>query len=64
MKTKTTLHIYSKTTKANAIGHLPIYIRLTVGENDWNLAPKNSSILQNGLPVHPKWKAIQKKPVQ
>ena len=30
MKTKTTLHIYAKTTRANAIGHLPIYIRLTV----------------------------------
>lgn len=30
MKAKITLHIYAKTTKANAAGQLPIYIRLTV----------------------------------
>jgi hypothetical protein len=30
MKTKITLHIYAKATKANAIGQLPIYIRLTI----------------------------------
>ena len=30
MKSNITLHIYAKTTKANAMGQLPIYIRLTV----------------------------------
>ena len=30
MNAKITLHIYAKTTKANAAGQLPIYIRLTV----------------------------------
>ena len=30
MKTKITLHFYAKSTKANAAGQLPIYIRLTV----------------------------------
>jgi len=30
MKTKITLHIYARHTKANAAGHSPIYIRLTV----------------------------------
>ena len=30
MKAKITLHIYAKTSKANATGQLPIYIRLTV----------------------------------
>jgi hypothetical protein len=29
MKAKITLHIYAKSTKANASGQLPIYIRLT-----------------------------------
>ena len=31
MKTKITLHFYAKSTKANAAGLLPIYVRLTVG---------------------------------
>jgi hypothetical protein len=30
MKTKITLHFYAKSTKANAAGLLPIYVRLTV----------------------------------
>ncbi|WP_367769022.1 site-specific integrase [Flavobacterium sp. WC2421] len=30
MKTKITLHFYAKSTKANAAGQLPIYVRLTV----------------------------------
>ena len=30
MKAKITLHIYAKSTKANATGRLPIYIRITV----------------------------------
>jgi site-specific recombinase XerD len=30
MKTKITLHFYAKSTKANATGQLPIYVRLTV----------------------------------
>ena len=30
MKTKITLHFYAKSTKANANGLLPIYVRLTV----------------------------------
>ena len=30
MKTKITLHFYAKSTKANAVGLLPIYVRLTV----------------------------------
>ncbi len=33
MKTKITLHFYAKSTKANAAGHLPIYVRLTVDGN-------------------------------
>ncbi|WP_306426670.1 hypothetical protein [Flavobacterium psychrophilum] len=48
MKAKITLHIYAKTTKANAAGQLPIYIRLTVDENDSNSAPRNSLINRNG----------------
>lgn len=30
MKTKITLHFYAKSTKANAAGQIPIYVRLTV----------------------------------
>ena len=30
MKTKITLHFYAKSTKANAAGQLPVYVRLTV----------------------------------
>ena len=30
MKTKIILHFYTKSTKANAAGQLPIYVRLTV----------------------------------
>ena len=30
MKSKITLHFYAKSTKANAAGLLPIYVRLTV----------------------------------
>jgi len=30
MKAKTTLHFYAKSTKANAKGLFPIYVRLTV----------------------------------
>jgi hypothetical protein len=30
MKAKTTLHFYAKSTKANATGLFPIYVRLTV----------------------------------
>ena len=30
MKTKITLHFYAKSTKPNAAGQLPIYVRLTV----------------------------------
>ncbi|TDE05382.1 MULTISPECIES: site-specific integrase [Flavobacterium] len=33
MKTKITLHFYAKSTKANAAGLLPIYVRLTVDGN-------------------------------
>jgi len=33
MKTKVTLHFYTKSTKANTTGQFPIYLRLTVNGN-------------------------------
>jgi site-specific recombinase XerD len=40
MKEKITLHIYAKTTKANAAGQLPIYIRLTVDGQRFEFSSK------------------------
>ena len=40
MKAKITLHIYAKTTKANAAGKLPIYIRLTVDGQRFEFSSK------------------------
>ena len=40
MKAKITLHIYAKTTKANAAGQLPIYIRLTVDGQRFEFSSK------------------------
>lgn len=40
MKAKITLHIYAKATKANAIGQLPIYIRLTVDGQRFEFSSK------------------------
>lgn len=40
MKAKITLHIYAKTTKANASGQLPIYIRLTVDGQRFEFSSK------------------------
>jgi site-specific recombinase XerD len=40
MKAKITLHIYAKTTKANAAGQLPIYIRLTVDGQRFEFSTK------------------------
>ncbi|HEX8014469.1 MAG TPA: site-specific integrase [Flavobacterium sp.] len=40
MKAKITLHIYAKTTKANAVGQLPIYIRLTVDGQRFEFSSK------------------------
>lgn len=40
MKAKITLHIYAKTTKANATGQLPIYIRLTVDGQRFEFSSK------------------------
>lgn len=40
MKAKITLHIYAKTTKANAAGQLPIYIRLTVDGKRFEFSSK------------------------
>lgn len=54
MKAKITLHIYAKTTKANAAGQLPIYIRLTVDGNVSNLVPRNSLKNPNGRQNYPK----------
>ena len=42
MKAKITLHIYAKTTKANAAGQLPIYIRLTVDGQPFEFSSKKS----------------------
>jgi site-specific recombinase XerD len=40
MKTKITLHFYAKSTKANAAGLLPIYVRLTVDGNRMEFSTK------------------------
>ena len=40
MKAKITLHIYAKTTKVNATGQLPIYIRLTVDGERFEFSSK------------------------
>ena len=40
MKAKITLNIYAKTTKANAAGQLPIYIRLTVDGQRFEFSSK------------------------
>jgi site-specific recombinase XerD len=40
MKAKINLHIYAKSTKANAAGQLPIYIRLTVNGNRFEFSSK------------------------
>jgi site-specific recombinase XerD len=40
MKAKITLHIYAKTTKVNAAGQLPIYIRLTVDGQRYEFSSK------------------------
>ena len=40
MKAKITLHIYAKSTKANANGQLPIYIRLTVDGQRFEFSSK------------------------
>ena len=40
MKAKITLHIYAKTTKANATGQLPIYIRLTIDGQRFEFSSK------------------------
>jgi hypothetical protein len=40
MKTKITLHFYAKSTKANAAGLLPIYLRLTVDGNRMEFSTK------------------------
>ncbi|MBC5838861.1 site-specific integrase [Flavobacterium muglaense] len=40
MKAKITLHIYTKTTKANVAGQLPIYIRLTVDGQRFEFSSK------------------------
>jgi site-specific recombinase XerD len=40
MKTKITLHFYAKSTKANAAGQLPIYVRLTVDGNRMEFSTK------------------------
>lgn len=40
MKAKITLHIYAKSTKANAAGQLPIYIRLTVDGKRFEFSSK------------------------
>lgn len=40
MKAKITLHIYAKTTKANAAGQLPIYIRLTIDGQRFEFSSK------------------------
>jgi len=40
MKAKITLHIYAKTTKANAAGQLPIYFRLTVDGQRFEFSSK------------------------
>ncbi len=40
MKAKITLHIYAKTTKANASGQLPIYFRLTVDGQRFEFSSK------------------------
>ena len=40
MKAKITLHIYAKTTKANAAGKLPIYFRLTVDGQRFEFSSK------------------------
>ena len=54
MKEKITLHIYAKTTKANTAGQLPIYIRLTVDGQRFDLVPRNSLKNPNGLQNYPK----------
>jgi site-specific recombinase XerD len=40
MKTKITLHFYAKSTKANAAGLLPIYVRLTIDGNRMEFSTK------------------------
>lgn len=40
MKAKITLHIYAKTAKANAVGQLPIYIKLTVDGERFEFSSK------------------------
>jgi site-specific recombinase XerD len=40
MKAKITLHIYAKTTKANAAGKLPIYFRLTIDGKRFEFSTK------------------------
>jgi len=40
MKAKITLHIYAKTTKVNATGQLPIYIRLTIDGERFEFSSK------------------------
>jgi hypothetical protein len=41
MKTKITLHFYTKSTKMNADGKLPIYVRLTVNGQRLEFSSKN-----------------------
>lgn len=41
MKVKTTLHFYAKSTRSNAAGLFPIYVRLTVDGKRLEYSTKN-----------------------
>jgi integrase len=56
MKTKITLHFYAKSTKANAAGLLPIYIRLTVDGNRMEFSTKKFIESTKWLPEMSKMK--------
>jgi site-specific recombinase XerD len=56
MKAKITLHIYAKTTKANAAGQLPIYIRLTVDGQRFEFSSKKFIEKSKWLPELSKMK--------
>ena len=56
MKTKITLHFYAKSTKANAAGLLPIYVRLTVDGNRMEFSTKKFIDSAKWLPEMSKMK--------
>jgi hypothetical protein len=57
MKSKITLHFYAKSTKANAAGLLPIYVRLTVDGNRMEFNTKKFVDSNKWLPEMSKMKS-------